>query len=277
MQKYYLVDMKQNDDGIFLDQKAELTEAQKKEIEYWFSFSNHFDRCQTIRAMALESGDDFLSFIATLSSYKTYNQEEANRLHLTANKLLINFLSFLTTLYDVMGNSLSKQKGKEELQRFHKFDSQLYDEYFAYRFLKFLRNYVTHYDIPLSGLSFESSGISIFAVKSQLSRNEKWRKLGDEANQLPEKIEVFPYVEECKGIIDQLYLNAIEPSFQGIYQSYHQFLDMCKQYHLSRPALIIADDNNLESFETLNLPVESFLCYFQELNRHPNYSITVIR
>ena len=265
--------MRQDEKGIHLDQRAEISESQKEEIEGWFSFSNYFDRCQTVRALTLECGNDFLLFCKSLSSHSSYNVKLANTLHLTANKLLINYLSFLRTFYDVIGNALSHQKGKDALERFHKYDSQLYDNHFSYRFLKFLRNYITHFDIPLSGLSFDLHGIAVYSESSALRRDEKWKKIEKEGERLPEKIDVCPYVEDCQGIIDQLYLNAIEHIFQDVYQSNVQFVDLCKKYKLNNPALLIANIEDPEAVSVYNLPQEVFRDYFEEINRHPNYNI----
>lgn len=275
MRKYYLTNLWQNEKGISVEEKAEITALQKQEIESWFSFVMFYDRCCSIKKMTIESGNDFMAFCESISKCTSYDPVEADKNHVTANKLLINYLSFLTMFYDVVANALSKQKGKDALHKFHEYDSKLYDTYVSYRLLKFCRNYVTHFDIPLTGLEFGASGIIVYAKVNELKRSEKWKKIQDDIPIQQERIEMQPHVAQCQKIIDLLYLNAIEFVFQDAYKGNQELFKICKQYGLLNPAIVSRDDGNPDNIDIANIPLRAFADYFEDINKSPKYNIHV--
>lgn len=205
---HYIADNVNQKTGIVI--YGELSDREYEILMKMLSALIVFRDCYSVKEMFLESKNDIVHYFNTLTNEIIPPDDFVVAPYLiTANKLLMNYLSFLKTFIDVVSNSISKAY-KKELSVFQKYDSKLYDDLFGYRFLKRLRNYAIHQEMPLKHIEVSSrSGIQIFCKKSALLEFDGWSTVKKEISTLTDSIDVIPYVEDSKKAILKLYVKAL--------------------------------------------------------------------
>ncbi|MHC4460818.1 MAG: hypothetical protein ACYS30_05235 [Planctomycetota bacterium] len=137
---------------------------------------------------------------------------------LEINQRIINILSSMRSYEDHISHKLSALFGKESEQynKFKQINGELYDAFFSYRFLKRLRNYVQHQDLPIKkvgyplvSISFEPRQIA-FTIspkmhKSALIRAKSWGKVQTEIEGMDENIDINPIIEEAFRVLTSLH------------------------------------------------------------------------
>ena len=137
---------------------------------------------------------------------------------LEINQRIINILSSMRSYEDHTSEKLSALFGKdsEQYNKFKEIDGELYEAFFSYRFLKRLRNYVQHKDLPIKkvgyplvSLSFEPRQIA-FTIspkmnKSALIKGKSWGKVQTEIECMYENIDINPIMEEAFRVFTSLH------------------------------------------------------------------------
>ncbi|MBQ6431209.1 MAG: hypothetical protein IJJ99_04975 [Oscillospiraceae bacterium] len=278
MRKYYLTELGTDKDGIVINlwKKNEISEEEFYQFFNWFRFTGYYSRCKIIKAMVDESANDFINYYSILNDLlKKQKGFQSDPYLITGNKLLIAYLSFITVFIDVVKNEISKHQ-KDDLASFQKLDSELYDELFGYRLCKRMRNYVTHFGMPLTifNQSMES-GVSMLCVKDELLRFEGWSKLKDEIMTLPDNFDFRPYIRESQAAIQTLFLHALEFVFNDALKGYENYQRLCKEQELKEPVIVTFDNENDAAKEMHPFPIDVMIQYFTALNEHPGYNISV--
>lgn len=243
-------------------------------MKSWFNFAYFYHVCKSVTVMAMESGTDFLSFSKQMKdTQNSYDDGELDALLTTGNKLLINYLSFIKMFVDVISNSISKRDASK-LAEFQELNRKMYDRFFGYRFLTRLRNYVVHYDIPLSSVSsYAADGIDLLCIRNNLLNYDGWSTLKVEICQLPEAFSVQPYIEESLVVLDILYLKALEIVADNVVAANGKITEFCKEYKISSPVILVIDSIKEKKTHIEKFPLNDMNEYFRDLNRHPNYNI----
>ncbi len=188
--------------------------------------------------------------------------------------MLINFLSFIRTFQDVINHAIS-QKSVSDSKEFKILDSALYDDLFGYRFFSRMRNYVVHYNMPLTTIVNSESGIDMFCNRSQLLQYGKWNTVKKEIEQLPEKIDIVPYITEVKVAITTLYLKSLETIVTPAFEANQKISEICRTNNISTPVILIIHEG--EKTPTIKpLPLQLLKDFFEDLKNHPNYEIEII-
>lgn len=209
MSKYYLGRVVVNGFSWTGEPLSEITPDQKEEIQSSISFVPYFYTCRQIRNITIESGTDFITYYNSLAkTQRIFNEREMIELLTSANKLLISYLSFLKSFFDITSKQLAIKK-PGLLKDFQRKNSTMYDSFLGYRFLSRLRNYVIHVAMPLVQVSSYSTGVSFSCSKNELLKYDGWSTIRSEISQLPESFSVVPFVSESNHVIDQLYLFAL--------------------------------------------------------------------
>lgn len=156
---------------------------------------------------------NYREYKSVLNEYFQIHCEQSNTVGLylegmtfNINRLVINFLSSIFPFLDHSRECLSNEN-PEELENFDKLTNWYYDNYFSYRFLYKLRNYAQHVGMPIVGIETLSEmldpnplkvnhGLKTITLKKDLLKFKKWGTVKDEIPQLPEKINIDPYIDE---------------------------------------------------------------------------------
>lgn len=226
--------------------------------------------------MALESAADLEKYLYTLQrSTIPYNNSQITQHLTTGNKLLINYLSFIKTFHDVICHAIS-QRSAADLESFEALNSTLYDDFFGYRLFTRMRNYVVHYNMPLTTIiNSAASGVTMYCSRTQLLQYPKWSKLKGEIEQLPEKIDIIPFIAETKVAITTLYLKSLETIAPSAFEANQNISNLCKAHKIVSPVILVVNEN-AEAPSVKPLPLYVLKEFFEDLNYHPNYEIKII-
>lgn len=275
MKHYELANISKNEAGeTSVVAKGEITAEQYLEIRSWFKFTYFYHVCQSIEHMTLESGEDLANYFAELENYTGPFTKDYNKFLTTANKLLISYLSFLRIYVDVVSHAISR-KSKEKFEEFNNATHIVYDTLLGYRFFSRMRNYVVHYDVPLTSITCSvSNGIQVTCKRKSLLEYNGWGSVKKEIEQLPEEIDIFPFIGECQAAVKRLYLVALETIWDDVIKANENLHDICSKYAISAPIIICVDESEQPHFE--QLPLEHIKYYLEDLNQYPEYNITLI-
>lgn len=226
-----------------------------------------FRDCYSVKEMLLESEKDITCYFNTISTRVIPPDDSVVAPYLiTANKLLMNYLSFLKTFFDIASNKISEVCNKE-LPAFQKYNSKLYDNLFGYRFLTRLRNYALHREMPLKYIEASSlNGIKIACQKSALLRYDKWNTLRSEICALTDPIDVVPYIEESKRAILKLYSKALEIFESDVCSLKEYFEKLYFWSEMERP-VIIRTEETIHKLEVESLPAYYIDLFFLEIGK----------
>ena len=272
--KYFIADCLKNGTEIKVVARTEISESEYKNMKAWFDFAYFYHVCKSVTVMAMESGSDFLSFSKQIKdSKKSYDDSELDALLTTGNKFLINYLSFIKMFIDVISNSISK-KDTMKLAEFQELNRKMYNHFWGYRFLTRLRNYVIHYDIPLSSVSGHATdGIELLCVRNNLLNYGGWSTLKAEIRKLSATFSVQSYIEDSMVALDTLYLKALETVVDDVVAANEKITGFCKKHEISSPVILVIDSIKEKKTHIEKFPLNDMNGYFRDLSRHPSYNI----
>lgn len=157
----------------------------------------------------------FENSLSAIGDKKTYYGH-----HLNLNRLILNYLSSLKTLLDHSETTIKRKYGKSsiEVNKFKAKTSDIFDNFFSYRFFYKLRNYSQHCGIPIDEFEISATKIDEIKFKTSYEINfsakellEKYKEWGTVKNDLItlDKFSIFPLLEEMKDVLSELWLFII--------------------------------------------------------------------
>lgn len=255
--------------------QLEVSQQEYEKINGWFRFTGFYHTCRSMRDMTLESGTDLENFLKDVRTNNySCNETQLDSFLTTGNKLLISFLSFIKSYVDVVSNAISNIS-KVKLKDFQDFNRIMYDEFLGYRFLTRMRNYVIHYNMPLTAISNSiSSGIAMTCSRDALLEYRGWSTLGQELVHFPEHIDIAPYIVEAQVAISTLHLKALETIAEQVFETNQNLIELCKQHDISSPIWMVIDDET-KAPTLQHFPLRTIKDIVSDLNEHPSYNINI--
>lgn len=277
MKRYFVADCVNKGAELTVVSRVEIDEGQYQEMLGWFDFAPYYHICKSIARMAQESGQDFIAFCEHLASeHGGHDDLEIDNLLITGNKLLINYLSFIRTFIDVISKAIADKK-RAALSDFQDFNHKMYDAFFGYRFLTRMRNYVLHYDMPLTTVTDSvKNGVAFTCDKESLLCYNGWSSLRNEIAALPNQFSVLSMVSECQAAIDALFLKALDFVSDDVLSGNEKMVAFRKENDIQNPIVLIIDDGTTIPPEMRKFPIHMVREYAKDLNRHPNYTVNII-
>ncbi|MBD5155672.1 MAG: hypothetical protein HDT15_11615 [Oscillibacter sp.] len=276
MEQYYLANLAKDGDELKVVAGSNISKQECTEIFDWFSFTTFYHICRSVKDMTLESATDLERYLCALQHSNTpYSNSQITKHLTTGNKLLVNYLSFIKTFYDVISHAIS-QKSSADLKSFETLNSTLYDDYFGYRLFTRMRNYVVHYNMPLTTITDSvSSGVAMYCSRTQLLQYQKWSKLRGEIERLPEKIDIVPYIAETKVAITTLYLKSLETVALSAVEANQNIFKLCQAHKIISPVILVVNEDT-QAPSVKMLPLHLLKEFFEDIKYHPNYEIEII-
>ena len=137
---------------------------------------------------------------------------------LEINQRILNILTSVKSYEEHITHKVSKLwgDGSEEVKKYKEIDSSMYDKFFSYRFLKRLRNYVQHYDLPVKSINYPVMSVAFeprqiaFTVtpimhKKQLLEFDSWSTVKKDIEEQDDKIDVNLIIEEAFRVFTSLH------------------------------------------------------------------------
>lgn len=140
--------------------------------------------------------------------------------HLNLNRIFLNYLSSFRTLIDHIETTIKRKYGNEsdEVIKYKKLTTYLFDNFFSYRFLGKLRNYSQHCGLPIDEFEISATKISEDKFKSEYKIEFSTEKLlrdytswGKVKNDLLKQnyISIFTILEEMNLALDLFWTKLI--------------------------------------------------------------------
>ena len=273
MKEYFLANCKETNGETTVEANVQISEEQVKDIDNWFSYISYYHTCRSAWKMVLESSEDLKKFLSDMKNDKSgHDQLEIDNILITGNKLLINYLSFIKNFVDLISNTISNNQ-KDKLTDFQKLDSDLYDTFFGYRFLKRMRNYVTHSSMPMTSITDSAEkGISMVCKRKTLLKFKSWSTVKKEIEKLNDDIYVEPYIDESVIAINTLYLYALELIIDEVIFSNVALQDLCSKHNIICPTIFVYDTITGEK-KFKHIPIYLMNEYLNDIEKHPNIDI----
>ncbi|MFA6979664.1 MAG: hypothetical protein WC209_10105 [Ignavibacteriaceae bacterium] len=131
------------------------------------------------------------------------------------NQKVANILTSFRTYDDHIRKNLSSKyvDNGEALAFYKKECNRIYDNYFGYRFLYKLRNYVQHVSLPVHLINYNSkvvddkilTVVDPIILKTELQNYDKWSTMTEEINNLTEEISIKPIINEFLHALSMLH------------------------------------------------------------------------
>lgn len=172
---------------------------------------------------------DFYGYVEYILENFHETQYIQTKINLYINNLnckLNNFLSSIKLFLDHFERKLKDSYGKdsEEVNRFKKETSRLYDNYFSYRFLYHLRNYIQHRNVAISNLNIYEDNVKV-ELEVSLNRDLllsdfRWKsEIKNDLINCEEHIGIFPLMGEMLENLKELTKFLIRDELEKIKDS----------------------------------------------------------
>jgi len=148
----------------------------------------------------------------------THNIKSMTMPSLEINQRILNILTSIKSYEEHIKYKVSKLWGdsREHIKKYEEIDSSLYDKFFSYRFLKRLRNYVQHRDLPVKCVSYPIMSVGFeprqiaFTVapimfKHYLLEFDSWSTVKKDIEEQDDKIDVNLIMEEAFRVFTSLH------------------------------------------------------------------------
>lgn len=230
-----------------------------------------FRDCFSIKEMLLESKDDIIHYVNKLSSRGIPpDYSIIMPCLISANKFLMNYLSFFKMFIDITSKNIKKIH-KEELDEFQKYSSKLYDNLFGYRFISRLRNYAIHREMPLKNIEVsQQEGTRITCSKLELLQYDGWSTVKKEILALPDSIDVTPYIEESQIGAIKLYIKFLKIVAQDIFRLKSYLGELYAGFNPVSPTIITTGET-IHKLQVEAVPVYYLNLFLKELKRYSMY------
>jgi len=180
-----------------------------------------FNTCCSLYEIYDKNYNSILDHYSTLKNGVATNHhrpwEYINEAVQEMNRLLLNYLASFRTFVDHLQTRYKRldRNSSSYFKDFTETTAAYYDISFAYRFFYKLRNYVQHCELPISRMSTSEypasdgsviTDISIgFSRDNLLENYDKWGKVKAELNNQPEDMELIPYLNAFRRIVQLIY------------------------------------------------------------------------
>jgi hypothetical protein len=168
-------------------------------------------------------------------------QENSSIFNLKLTNILTTFRSYQDIIKNKINNSINDNQGI--IEYYEKKSSNVFDQHFSYRLFYKLRNYVQHFDIPISKVVYNSKlveskveySINLFVNKDRLLQYDGWGKVKDDLLNLADEIDIKLYLNDflysvslLHNFISTYYLNY----FNQIESKLDSILEQCIEHNL---------------------------------------------
>ncbi len=183
------------------------------------------------------------------------------------NCKLNNFLSSIKLFLDHFERRLKDEYGKKskEIQLFKNETSRLYDEYFSYRFLYHLRNYIQHRNVAISKLEIHENeyniSLSIALNRKKLLSDYRWKNdVKKDLITQNDYIEIFPLMSEMLDNLKELTKLLIKEEIIKIKSSLNFIINLINE--IGNPGAILMQRNGDKlNYSEFPLEVIHFINY----------------
>ena len=214
---------------------------------------------------------EYMEYI-TKSFYNTSQLSQTNiKTHVNnLNCKLNNFLLSIRLFLDHFERKLKNEYGKnsDEFKKFNNETSKLYDNYFSYRFLYNLRNYVQHKNLAISQLEISKTEgkikLLIALNRDELLSDNKWKQvIKNDLMKQPEFIEIFSLMREMLYNLKKLTKCLIKDETEKIDNSMNFLKKLINEIkNNNAPIIYDAEDNKITYYE-FPLELMKFIDYIQ--------------
>lgn len=201
-------------------------------------------------------------FFSTIESYLDKFKDSINQpldykenAFVDINRSVNNFVASFVSFIEHCEEKIKALYGSDskELSSFKEFESDLYDQYFSYRFLKRIRNYAIHAYYPIEHVSFFShfdkdTQVEIFELDVLCSRDKLLtsktlkKKLGKDLIVLDNTFDISTYITEVGLLIKKVLVTFIKIA-------HVEFLDSAKRL------LKLSEDNGQPSLSISKMEI----------------------
>jgi hypothetical protein len=214
----------------FLDK--ELTEQDYESFILHIDELNNFENLKRLFQIFLLNHNEFIDFALSDSKLLfenslsiTGNKDNYNKHFLNLNRIFLNYLTSFKTLLDHIETTIKRKFGKssKEVENFKDVTANLFDNFFAYRFIYKLRNYAQHCGLPIDEFSISATMVSDNKFKTEylidfncvtlLKKFTEWGKVKQDLERY-NKISIFPILDEMRIAIDILW-NRVTSIFEN--------------------------------------------------------------
>ncbi|TDK58878.1 hypothetical protein E2K98_21965 [Bacillus salipaludis] len=228
--------------------------------------------------LLVRNGEELESYLKGIKGEGKEDLKNGDYVIFESNRLFMNYLSMLRTYDDHISSALSQTFNPEVKDQFKSFLSELYDEFFTYRFIVRLRNLAQHFDIPISSLTTNLHGNFVIMKKDHLLKYDGWSTVKKEIKEMEEEIGIQGLAYSMNGIMHNAYSFVMLLYVENIVNACKWISSLQKEF--SGKPTIIATANSRDDFKSgdigfIQMNSKSFIDAIHDLNELPNVNIKI--
>ena len=196
-----------------------MTEPEFFKIKSSLEYIRFYRQFEELFELVRYNVSEFWMYLVTISEYHRLNRvieyDDFADPTLICNQRLANILTSFRTYLDHIAHKLSNRFGNQSHQYdiFKKKTSFLFENHFAYRFFYKLRNYLQHFGIPITKISYTThydpvlkkdifNSVNIFIKKDDLIKYEHWGLVKKDLDKIKDEINI-------KNLLNEFYYTLI--------------------------------------------------------------------
>ena len=209
-----------------IETSIELSKSDVEELDGYIRKGTLFEKIIELEAISYELYQDLRLYLETENINRILRQKGSDKIKIirTSNKLLLAYCASVKMLVDKIESYIKHNCSKEEFEDFKKFRSKIYDENISYRFIVRLRNYMIHYDMPITIAKVSViDDCQLCFNKEELLKSDVWSKVRDDIKKMPMEIDALPLLSDMprllKLIVDEsryYYAPTVSNACKGI-------------------------------------------------------------
>lgn len=228
--------------------------------------------------LIVRNGEELENYLKTIKDEELSALENPDYIIFESNRLLMNYLSMLRTYDDHISAVLTKTFNPQVKADFKSFLSELYDEFFTYRFMIRLRNLAQHFDIPISSFTQRRNGNFVIMNREQLLGYDGWSTVKKEIKEMEDEIAIQGLGYSMNAIMKNAYLFVMQLYVEEIINACKWIASLQKEF--SGKATVLVAANSLEEYESGKfnvIPMNSqlFIDAIHDLNELPNVNFKI--
>lgn len=188
----------------FVETNIELSKEDVEDLDSLIGKATLFEKVIELEAICCELYQDLRLYLDTKNINRILRQKDTDKIKVirTGNKLLLSYCTSVKMLVDKIESCINHNCSQKDFEDFKTFRSKIYDDNISYRFIMRLRNYMIHYDMPITiAKASVVDDCQLCFNREHLLKSDKWSTVRDDIKKMPVEISIVPLLSEMPKLL----------------------------------------------------------------------------
>ncbi len=188
----------------FVETNIELSKEDVEELDSFIRKCTLFDKVIELEAISYELYQDLRLYLDVKNINNILRQKDSEKIKIirTGNKMLLAYCTSVKMIVDKIESFIKHNCSKKDFDDFISFRSKIYDNNVSYRFIMRLRNYMIHFDMPITiAKASLIDDCQLCFNREELLKYDKWNTVRDDIKEMAIEIGVLPLLSEMPKLL----------------------------------------------------------------------------